>query len=77
MPKVSKKKVVNLNCNVNFNRLAVVILVFDVKFLQTLNCFAVIVNYNLFTNFRGNALGKGYDYICEMDSCIHSNHGLK
>ncbi|MCH7722331.1 MAG: hypothetical protein IIA49_02740 [Bacteroidetes bacterium] len=41
MPKVSKENVVAFNCNVNFNRLAVVDFIFYAKFLQTLNCFAV------------------------------------
>jgi len=41
MPKVSKKNVVVFKCRVNFNRIAVVDVIFFVKVLQTLNCFAV------------------------------------
>jgi len=41
MPKVSKKNVSEVKCSVNFNRFAVVDVIFQVKFLQILNCFAV------------------------------------
>ena len=41
MPKVSKKNVIKVKCDVNFNRYAVVDDIFYVKLLQILNCFAV------------------------------------